>query len=133
MNIAIIAHDNKKADMIAFVMKRLEFFRTPGIQIFSTGTTGSHIIHSGLDNVTCFKSGPLGGDAQIASYIVEGKIDAVLFFIDPLYSHPHEVDIHMLLRLCNVYDVPLGTNHSTAKIIVKNLKNGFQDLHTSSK
>ena len=121
MKIAIIAHDNKKPDMVAFVMKRLSFFKNPKIKIFATGTTGKHIEDSGLD-VERLKSGPLGGDAQIASLLVEGNIDVVLFFIDPLYSHPHEVDIHMLMRLCNVYDVPLATNYSTARMIVDSLK-----------
>ena len=117
MNIAIIAHDNKKADMVAFVMKRMDFFKKPGTKIYATGTTGKHIQHAGL-TVDCLKSGPYGGDAQIASLLVDGKIDMVLFFIDPLFSHPHEVDIHMLMRLCNVYDVPLATNYSTAKMLV---------------
>lgn len=121
MKIAIIAHDNKKADMVAFVMKRLSFFKNSKIKIFATGTTGKHIEDSGLE-VERLKSGPLGGDAQIASLLVEGNIDVVLFFIDPLYSHPHEVDIHMLMRLCNVYDVPLATNYSTARMIVDSLK-----------
>ena len=107
--------------MVAFVMKRLSFFKNPKIKIFATGTTGKHIEDSGLD-VERLKSGPLGGDAQIASLLVEGNIDVVLFFIDPLYSHPHEVDIHMLMRLCNVYDVPLATNYSTARMIVDSLK-----------
>jgi len=121
MKIAIIAHDNKKPDMVAFIMKRLDFFKNPKIRIFATGTTGKHIENSGLD-VECLKSGPLGGDAQIASLLVDGNIDVVLFFIDPLYSHPHEVDIHMLMRLCNVYDIPLATNYSTAKMVIDSIK-----------
>jgi methylglyoxal synthase len=123
MNIAVIAHDNKKADIVAFVLKRIDFFKRQDIKIISTGTTGNHMIHAGVTNVECLKSGPLGGDAQIASRLVEGGIDAVLFFIDPLFSHPHEVDIHMLMRLCNVYDIPLATNYSTAKHIIKNIEN----------
>jgi methylglyoxal synthase len=122
MNIAIIAHDNKKADMVAFIMKRLPFFKRKEIRIYATGTTGKHVEHAGLD-VECLKSGPLGGDAQIASMMVEGKIDIVLFFIDPLFSHPHEVDIHMLMRLCNVYDVPLATNYSTASRLIRTFEN----------
>jgi methylglyoxal synthase len=122
MKIAIIAHDNKKADMVAFVIKRLDFFHRKDVEIVATGTTGKHIEDAGLD-VDCLKSGPLGGDAQIAAMLVEGKIDLVLFFIDPLYSHPHEVDIHMLMRLCNVYDVPLASNLSTAKLIINSISN----------
>ena len=122
MNIAIIAHDNKKADIVAFVLKRMDFFKRKDIKIISTGTTGNHMLHAGIENVECLKSGPHGGDAQIASRLVEGKVDAVLFFIDPMFSHPHEVDIHMLMRLCNVYDVPLATNYSTAKYLIKGFK-----------
>jgi methylglyoxal synthase len=122
MNIAIIAHDNKKADMVAFVLKRLDFFKRTDVVLFATGTTGKHIENAGLD-VECLLSGPQGGDAQIAARLVEGNINAVLFFIDPLFSHPHEVDVQMLMRLCNVHDIPLGTNYSTAKCIIEHLKN----------
>jgi len=110
MKIAIIAHDNKKADMVAFVLKRLDFFQRKDVELIATGTTGAHIEHAGLKVIRVF-SGPQGGDAQIAARLVEGNIDAVLFFIDPLFSHPHEVDVQMLMRLCNVHDVPLATNY----------------------
>lgn len=121
MNISVIAHDNKKADMVAFIMKRMEFFKREDVFLYATGTTGKHIENAGL-HVNCLLSGPMGGDAQIASKLVEGQVDAVLFFIDPLYSHPHEVDVQMLTRLCNVHDVPLATNYSSAKCIVSYLK-----------
>jgi len=117
--IAVIAHDGKKADMVAFIMKRLDFFRN--VDVMATGTTGKHIEHAGLD-VNCLKSGPLGGDAQIASLISDGKIDAVVFFIDPLGLHPHQVDVNMLLRICNVYNIPLATNYSTASLVISGLK-----------
>jgi len=87
----------------------------------ATGTTGKHIEHAGLD-VNCLKSGPLGGDAQIASLISDGEIDAVIFFIDPLGLHPHQVDVNMLLRICNVYNIPLATNYSTASLLISGLK-----------
>ncbi len=117
--IAVIAHDGKKADMVAFIMKRLDFFRN--VDVIATGTTGKHIEHAGLD-VNCLKSGPLGGDAQIASLISDGKIDAVVFFIDPLGLHPHQVDVNMLLRICNVYNIPLATNYSTASLLISGIK-----------
>jgi methylglyoxal synthase len=117
--IAVIAHDGKKADMVAFIMKRLDFFRE--VDVMATGTTGKHIEHAGLD-VNCLKSGPLGGDAQIASLISDGEIDAVIFFIDPLGLHPHQVDVNMLLRICNVYNIPLATNYSTASLVISGLK-----------
>jgi len=119
MNIAVIAHDGKKADIVAFIMKRLDFFGT--VNIIATGTTGTHIEHAGL-KVDKKKSGPLGGDAQIASLIAEGGIDGVIFFIDPLEVHAHQVDVNMLLRICNVYNVPLATNYSTASLIISSLK-----------
>jgi methylglyoxal synthase len=100
-------------------MKRLDFFRE--VDVVATGTTGKHIEHAGLD-VNCLKSGPLGGDAQIASLISDGEIDAVVFFIDPLGLHPHQVDVNMLLRICNVYNIPLATNYSTASLVISGLE-----------
>jgi methylglyoxal synthase len=119
LQIAVIAHDGKKADMVAFIMKRLDFFRK--VDVIATGTTGKHIEHAGLD-VNCLKSGPLGGDAQIASLISDGEIDSVVFFIDPLGLHPHQVDVNMLLRICNVYNIPLATNYSTASLLISGLE-----------
>ncbi len=125
LKIAVIAHDGKKADMVAFIMKRLDFFRQ--VDVVATGTTGKHIEHAGLD-VDCLKSGPFGGDAQIASMIADGEISAVIFFIDPLDVHPHQVDVNMLLRICNVYNVPLATNYMTASYIIRGLKNELETI-----
>lgn len=122
MNIALIAHDNKKADMVAFVSKRLPFFNKDKVKIITTGTTGKHVKHAGIKDVQTVQSGPLGGDAQIASLVVEGQIDLVIFFRDPLDKHPHDVDISMLMRLCDVHDIPLATNYRTASYLVKYLK-----------
>lgn len=119
MKIALIAHDGKKADMVAFVMKRLDFFKT--VELVATGTTGTHVENAGLA-VKKMKSGPLGGDAQIATMITNGEIGGVIFFIDPLDVHPHQVDVNMLLRICNVYDVPLATNYNTARLVISSLK-----------
>jgi methylglyoxal synthase len=105
--------------MGAFVMKRLDFFKK--VDIVATGTTGKHITHAGLE-VNCLKSGPMGGDAQIASMVSDGEIAAVVFFVDPLDVHPHQVDVSMLLRICNVYNIPLATNYSTASLMIDGLK-----------
>ena len=105
MKIALVAHDNKKADMVAFVMKRLSFFNRKDISIVTTGTTGKKVKHAGIDTVEIVNSGPLGGDAEIAAMVVRGEIDLVIFMRDPLGKHPHDVDINMLLRLCDVHDV----------------------------
>ena len=119
MKFALIAHDNKKADMVAFVSKRLPFFNREDIDIVTTGTTGKKVRHAGIKDVETVNSGPLGGDAEIAAMVVRKEVDAVLFFRDPLDKHPHDVDISMLMRLCDVHDVPLATNYRTARILVK--------------
>lgn len=123
MRLALIAHDGKKSDMVAFVMKRLSFFNRHDVEIVTTGTTGEKISHAGVNKVESVASGPLGGDAQIGSMITDGKIDGVFFFRDPLDKHPHEPDVQMLMRLCDVHNVPLATNYKSGHIMVKYFKN----------
>ena len=108
MKIALIAHDNKKADMVAFVSKRLDFFNRDGLSIVATGTTGSHVQHAGIRNVERVASGPMGGDAEIAAMVTRNEIDLVIFFRDPLGKHAHDVDISMLMRVCDVHDCPIS-------------------------
>lgn len=122
MKIALIAHDGKKADMVAFVMKRLDFFNRADVNIVATGTTGKMIVHAGIDKVERVASGPMGGDAEIGAMVTRGEMDAVIFFRDPLDKHPHDVDISMLMRLCDVHQVPLATNYKSGHIIIKYLK-----------
>lgn len=114
--LALISHDGKKADMVAFVMdhkKRLRDF-----DLVATQTTGTLIREkTGLD-LRCMLSGPYGGDAQIASAVAEGRVNAVFFFLDPLGKHPHDPDIQSLLRICNVHNVPLATNIATAVLLI---------------
>jgi len=119
MKFALIAHDNKKADMVAFVTKRLDFFNREDVNIVTTGTTGKHCERAGIKKVEKVNSGPLGGDAEIATQVVNGDITAVIFMRDPLDKHPHDVDISMLMRLCDVHNVPLATNYKTASILIK--------------
>jgi len=121
--LALIAHDGKKADMVAFVMKRLDFFNREDIDIVATGTTGKVIQHAGIKKVQRVASGPMGGDAVIGGMVTCGEIDGVIFFRDPLDKHPHDVDISMLMRLCDVHDVPLATNYKSAHIMIKYFKN----------
>ncbi len=125
MKIALIAHDNKKADMVAFVSKRLGFFNREDVDIVTTGTTGTKVKHAGIKKVEAVNSGPLGGDAEIAAQVVRGEITAVNFMRDPLDKHPHDVDISMLMRLCDVHGVPLATNYKTASILIKWFKKSF--------
>lgn len=118
MNIAIIAHDGKKADMIQFLMDYKAILAQKEIHLFATGTTGEKAEKAGF-SVHKFLSGPMGGDAQIAAHVAEGEIHLVFFFRDPLEKHPHEPDISMLMRLCDVHDVPLATNPATAELLIK--------------
>ena len=114
--VALISHDGKKADMVAFAMEHKDVLQR--YDLVATGTTGG-LIHdkTGLP-VQRMLSGPIGGDAQIAAMVAEGKIEAVFFFVDPLGKHPHDPDIQSLLRICNVHNVPLATNAATAEFII---------------
>jgi methylglyoxal synthase len=123
LNIALIAHDGKKADMVSFVTKRLKFFNRESVEIYATGTTGKYIQFAGIKKVHTLLSGPQGGDAQIGAMVADKKIDAVIFFRDPLNAHPHEPDVQMLMRICDVHVVPLATNYMTAKFIVDCFEN----------
>jgi len=123
MKIALIAHDGKKASMVSFVMKRLAFFQREDVEIVATGTTGSMVKNAGVTKVQRVASGPMGGDAEIGAMVTRGEIDGVVFFRDPLDKHPHDVDISMLMRLCDVHEVPLATNYKSGHIMIKYFKN----------
>ncbi|PJF44585.1 MAG: methylglyoxal synthase [Phototrophicales bacterium] len=114
--IALIAHDGKKADMVAFAIDNYEILRQ--YHILATGTTGQMLISKANLEVERMLSGPIGGDAQIAARVAQHEVLAVFFFVDPLGKHPHDPDIQMLLRICNVHDVPLATNAATAQCII---------------
>jgi methylglyoxal synthase len=114
--IALIAHDGKKADMVAFAMQYRA--QLAGYSLVATATTGKLIEEKTGLTVTKMLSGPLGGDAQIATLVAEKKVEAVFFFIDPLAKQPHDPDIQGLLRICNVHDVALATNPATAAYII---------------
>ena len=118
MEIAIIAHDRMKADMVQFLNRNKEILSKSEIKIVATGTTGSKAESVGF-KVKKMLSGPMGGDAQIAARVAEGKTKMVLFFKDPNSSHPHEVDINMLIRVCDVHNIPLATNEATAQMLLK--------------
>jgi methylglyoxal synthase len=123
MKIALIAHDGKKASMVSFVMKRLAFFQREDVDIVATGTTGTLVANAGVNKVERVSSGPMGGDAEIGAMVTRGEIDGVVFFRDPLDKHPHDVDISMLMRLCDVHEIPLATNYKSAHIMIKYFKN----------
>ena len=116
MEIAIIAHDWKKAEMVQFLNENAKILHRNEISLVSTGTTGNKVEKAGFQ-VTRLLSGPVGGDAQIAARVAEGKCQMVIFFRDPLEKHPHEPDISMLMRLCDVHNVPLATNPATGTML----------------
>ncbi len=119
MNIALIAHDQKKAEMIEFVQKYESVLSVH--QLYTTGTTGLRIMENTSLKVHRFLSGPYGGDQQIGAYVAEGKIDLVIFFRDPLTAQPHEPDVSALMRLCDVHQVPLASNRAAGEMILKSL------------
>jgi methylglyoxal synthase len=114
--IALIAHNGKKADMVAFATFNRE--KLSRYHLIATGTTGKMLQEKVGLEVERMLSGPLGGDAQIAARVAEGKVAGVIFLLDPLDKHPHEPDIQTLLRVCNVHNVPLATNIATADLII---------------
>ena len=119
MRIALIAHDGKKAEMVSFALQHSDLLMDS--ELFTTATTGKHMEQAGL-KVTKVLSGPQGGDAQIAAMVATRQLDAVIFFRDPLDKHPHEPDVQMLMRLCDVHNIPLATNFATAMLILEGLK-----------
>ena len=116
MKIALIAHDKKKEDIIKLAKKYKDVLAK--YELYATGTTGTLIMGETALPIHRMKSGPLGGDQQIGAKIVEGKIDMVIFFSDPLAAQPHDPDVKALLRIAQVYDIPIANNISTADFII---------------
>lgn len=125
MKIALIAHDRKKDDLIQFITAYQPILAQH--TLYATGTTGQRVIDGTGLPVIRFQSGPLGGDQQIGAMIAQNKMDMVIFFRDPLTAQPHEPDVTALIRLCDVYSIPLATNMGTAEVLLKGLQEGFVD------
>lgn len=115
-HIALIAHDNMKATMVDWAQRNKDELQKHFL--CGTGTTARLIMEKTSLPVTAYNSGPLGGDQQIGCRIVEGDIDLVVFFWDPLESQPHDPDVKALLRIAVVYDIPIATNKATADFIL---------------
>lgn len=113
--IAIIAHDGKKPEMVNFLNQNKEKLKQ--VELIATGTTGTHVENIGL-KVEKKLSGPIGGDAQIAGLAAEKELSMILFFRDPLGKHPHEPDVQMLMRICDVHNIPIATNPATAQLLI---------------
>jgi methylglyoxal synthase len=125
--IALIAHDMRKADMIEWVRHNVKFLYNN--KLVCTGTTGSLVENTMREYaeennisepliITKMKSGPMGGDAQIAALVVEGKVDLCVFLIDDLSANPHEADIMMLLRQCRIHNIPVACNRHSADLMI---------------
>jgi methylglyoxal synthase len=122
MNIALIAHDRKKDEMVNFVIAYEHVFKRH--QLYATGTTGTRIMEQTKLQVHRFMSGPLGGDQQIGAMVASNEMDMIIFLRDPLMAQPHEPDITALLRLCDVQGIPVATNIATGEILTHALDRG---------
>ncbi len=128
MKIALIAHDRKKPLMVKLATAYQTILEEH--ELFATGTTGMKITEATGLKVHRFKSGPLGGDQQIGAMISEDELDLVIFLRDPLAAQPHEPDVTALIRLSDVYEIPLATNIGTAEVLLRGLQAGFLDFRT---
>ena len=122
MKIALIAHDKKKDDLVQFTIAYKHILSQH--QLFATGTTGLRIQEATGLSIHRYQSGPLGGDQQIGAMVAQNDIDAIIFFRDPLTAQPHEPDVSALIRLADVYSIPLATNMGTAELIIHGLDRG---------
>jgi len=114
--VALIAHDKKKLDLALFALEHKETLSR--FDLIATGTTGAILESKTGLSVTCYLSGPLGGDQQIGARVAQQEVMAVIFFRDPLTAQPHEPDVSALLRLCDVHNVPLATNPASADALM---------------
>lgn len=121
LSIALVAHDNRKADMVEWALHNADLLAKH--KLICTGTTGG-LIEAALKergvevDITCMNSGPLGGDAEIAALVVRKQINLAIFLIDDLNAQPHEADIQMLLRQCRVHNVPIACNRYSADLMI---------------
>ncbi|GIN20859.1 MAG TPA: methylglyoxal synthase [Bacillus bacterium] len=122
MNVALIAHDKKKDSMVQFAMAYRHILKDH--RLYATGTTGARIQEATGLEIQRFESGPLGGDQQIGALVAQNQVDMIIFLRDPLTAQPHEPDVSALMRLSDVYGVPLATNMGTAELLIRGLERG---------
>ncbi len=119
--LALVAHDAKKDAMVEFAKRHED--KLSAFNLVGTGTTGGRILEACPSlRLTRLKSGPLGGDQQLGAMIAEGKLQGLIFFVDPLSPMPHDVDVKALMRLALVYDMPMALNLSTADILLRSAR-----------
>jgi len=126
-NIALIAHDGKKKDLIQWCDLHKDILKNHFL--CGTGTTARMITDKTELPVKGFNSGPLGGDQQIGAKVVEGKVDFIIFFSDPLEAQPHDPDVKALLRIAQVYDIPMANNKATADFLITSSLMGEEYNH----
>ena len=117
--IAFIAHNEKKAQMITFVLMNQKKIESLGFDIVTTGSTGDRLEEAGITVYKKYSSGKFGGDVEIGARVCENKIEMVFFFVDPFSSHAHDTDIGALERVCNVKNVAVAPNPRTAELLLK--------------
>jgi len=114
--LGLVAHDDKKDEMVAWAGANRS--KLAAHDLWGTGTTGARVAAGTGLAITLLKSGPLGGDAQLGAMIAEGRLDALIFFVDPLATQPHDVDIKALIRLATLYDTLFAVNRATADAVL---------------
>ncbi len=114
--IGLVAHDDKKDELVAWALGKRQQLATH--ELWATGTTGGRVIEGTGLAVTRLLSGPLGGDAQLGAMVAEGRLDVLIFFVDPLTAQPHDVDIKALIRLATLYNTLFAVNHATANAVM---------------
>lgn len=125
LSIGLVAHDRRKREMAEWLEIHKDQFADASI--YATGTTGRVLQERFPDlNIVALKSGPFGGDQQLGSMIAHGELQAMFFFTDPMTPQPHDVDVRALIRLANMYEVPIACNRSTADLLISNPK--FEEI-----
>ena len=120
LTIGLVAHDDRKTALVEWALAHSAFLADK--TLYATGTTGGRVLEALPDlNLTRLKSGPLGGDQQLGALIAEGRLDVLIFFVDPLSPQPHDVDVKALIRMATLADIPFACNPATADLIASGL------------